>query len=361
MAATPARSPKERKATSRFLSGKVARSLGIAAAVFLLLLFVLASWNLAEVELLHARNPVPGSFYFVEGRQMHILCTGYGSPAVVVEAGLGSDWLGWQGVQPQIARLTRICTYDRSGLGWSEPRAGKHDADAIVKQLHILLDDAGVQRPLVFVGHSAGGLYAREYAREFPGEFAAVALIDSASPHQIDDLPGFRASYDADVRNADRDLFWEEVRVFSGWERLMGHCRAHVPKDVAFMAGQYNAQQCRPDYEGGDLGEFLDLEASMQQAGRLTSFGKIPVLVLSQDTGRSTAGMKPIQIEELPVWNRMQARLLSLSPTSWRVVARGSAHEIYHDRPDVVVTELSRLIQYVRGGSAPPFGTTSVE
>jgi pimeloyl-ACP methyl ester carboxylesterase len=345
----------------RLLPRRIIRWTAIAAVCCFLALLLLAIWNLAAAKWQHARNPVPGSFYAVEGRQMHIYCSGAGSPTIVIEAGLGSDWLGWQGVQPQLAQLTRICTYDRSGLGWSEPRPGKHDAETIVRQMHTLLDEAGVARPFVFVGHSAGGLFAREYAREYPSEIAGVVMADSASPHQIDDLPGFRASYDADKRNAALDLFWEELRVWSGWDRLTGHCHAIVPKDMAFMAGQYNAQQCRPDYAGGDVGEFLDLDAAMSQAGRLTTFGKIPLLIISQDTNRSTEGMRPIQIAGLPVWAREQQALMSLSPISWHVIARGSRHEIYHDRPDVLVAEISRLIVYLRGGSAPPFGTTAIE
>jgi pimeloyl-ACP methyl ester carboxylesterase len=361
MPVSPARPIGNGNGTHRSLLRRFILSSGIAAGFCLLPLLSLATWNLAVAKWQHVRNPVPGSFYSVGGYKMHIYCSGVGSPMVVVEAGLGSNWLGWQGVQPQLSRLTRFCTYDRSGLGWSEPRPGHRDAENIVRQLHTLLDEAGVQRPFVFVGHSAGGLYAREYVREYPAEVIGVALIDSASPHQIDNLPGFRASYDADRRNATYDLMWEKLRVWSGWERLTGHCRARVPQDVAVMAGQYNAQQCRPEYVGGDLGEFMDLETAMKQASRLTTFGNIPLLILSQDTNRNTGGMKPIQIADLPVWAREQRALMSLSPLSWHVIARGSAHEIYHDRPDVVVAEISRLILYLRGGPSPPFGSTMTE
>ena len=64
-------------------------------------------------------------------------------------------------------RLTRVCTYDRSGLGWSEPRDGPQDSETIARRLHILLNEAGVPRPLLLVGHSGGGLYIREYTRQF--------------------------------------------------------------------------------------------------------------------------------------------------------------------------------------------------
>ena len=138
---------------------KIARATGILAGSCLLLLLALALWNLAVAKWQHAQNPVPGKFYSVEGRRMHLYCSGTGSPAIVIEAGLGSDWLGWQGVQPQLAQLKRVCTYDRAGEGWSEPRPGPRDAETIARQLHALLDQADVPRPLVLIGHSAGGLY----------------------------------------------------------------------------------------------------------------------------------------------------------------------------------------------------------
>jgi pimeloyl-ACP methyl ester carboxylesterase len=326
-------------------SRKIMRWFGITAGFLLLAVLSHALWNLAVVKWQHAHNLVPGNFYSVNGHQMHIYCSGAGSPTLVIEAGLGSDWLGWQGVQPKLAQITRVCTYDRSGLGWSEPRPGKHDAEAIVRQLHTLLNEAGVARPIVFTGHSAGGLYAREYAREYPAEVAGVVLVDSASPQQMDELPGFRASYEEDKRNAMSDLHWEELRVWSGWDRLTGHCRARVPKDVAFIAGQYNAQQCHPDYEGGDLGEFLDLDDALKQAARLTSFGEIPLLILTRDTGKIQSGMSHDAIAGIAVWEHEQEALKSLSPQSWRVIARGAGHQIYHDRPDVVVVEISRLIR----------------
>jgi hypothetical protein len=66
-------------------------------------------------------------------------------------------------------------------------------------------------------------------------------------------------------------------------------------------------------------------------------------------------------IAEMPVWEREQELLKSLSPLSWRVIAKDSGHGIHHDRPDVVVTEMTRLIGYLGGGPAPPFGTTAIE
>jgi len=120
------------------------------------------------------------------------------------------------------------------------------------------------------------------YAREFPAEVVGVALIESSSPRQLDEVPGFRTSYKEDNRNAKRELWEDRVRVWSGWERLLGHC--HVPaKDFPGWVGQYDAMACRPDYVDTDESELSYFEESFKQAGRVVSFGNIPLLIISRD------------------------------------------------------------------------------
>jgi pimeloyl-ACP methyl ester carboxylesterase len=327
------------------------------------LLFSLAvvAWNQIVTRRLHERNPVPGNFYSVDGHQMHLYCSGEGSPTILIEAGLGHDWLDWQGVQPELSRLTRVCTYDRSGSGWSEPRPGPRDAETIARQLHTLLNRAGMKRPLVLAGHSGGGFYIREFVREFPDESAAVVFIDSASPQQFDELPGFRASYEEFLSDRPRKLWWERLRIRSGLQRLAGHCRGTPPKNLASLAGQYASEKCRPEYEGADFGEYVDLETAAKQAVRLTDFGSKPLLIISRDPNRRTEKMTPEDEKVLAEWDREQETLKSLSPMSWRVIARDSGHEIYDARPDVVIGEVSRLLTYLRGGPAPRFGSTTAE
>jgi len=327
----------------------------------LLLVLALSLWNLAVAQWQHAHNPVPGNFYSLNGRLMHLYCSGTGSPTIVIEAGASANSLGWQGVQPKLSLLTRVCTYDRAGHGWSQPRAGPRDAEAIARELQALLEQAGVPRPLVLTGHSAGGLYVREYAREFPAQIAGVVLIDSSSPQQVDELPGWRRSYEADKHNFVRRLRWEELQVWSGWQRLVGNCRDTPSPELAHLAGQYDAEMCRPEYVGGEDAEFMYFEVTCKQAARLTSFGKLPLVIISQDPDRRREGMTANAIAELPVWAREQEELKSLSSLSWRVIARGSGHAVHHDRLDVVVAEMTRLIGFLRGGPAPPFGKTVIE
>ena len=228
--------------------GNAWRRIAIALGACFLLISAVAASNRVMTRRQHESNPVPGNLYSVDGRQTHLYCAGQGSPTVLIESGLSRDWLDWQGVQPELSRLTKVCTYDRSGLGWSEPRPGPRDAETIARQLHTLLEEAGIERPLVLAGHSGGGFYVREFAREFPDEVAAVVLVDSTSPQQFDELPGFRASYEEFLRNRPQRLWWEKLRVQSGLQRLAGHCRGVPPKNLASLTGQYDAEKCRPEY-----------------------------------------------------------------------------------------------------------------
>lgn len=323
----------------------------------LLLLAAGAVWNAAAASWAHRKNPVPGSFHAVDGYQMHIHCTGAGSPTVVLESAASASWLAWRRVQPQLSALTRVCSYDRAGHGWSDPRPGPRDADNIVRELHALLDQAGVERPIVMAGHSAGGLYVREYARRFPAEVAGVALLDSSSPSQLDTLPGWRAAYEENRRSYPSQLRMEKLRVWSGWERLMGRCGADASDETPEIAGQYAALMCRPDFVGGDENEYAYFEETSAQAGRLESLGGIPLLIVSRDPDLEKDSTAETVAQE-QAWAKEQEGMKALSSRSWRVIARGSGHGVHHGRLELVVAELTRLIQHVRGGIAPPFGTT---
>jgi len=95
------------------------------------------------------RFHAPGRMVDIGGYRLHLYYTGEGSPTVILEAGGGNPWLSWYKVQPQVAQFTRVCSYDRAGLGWSDP-SPKHNA--------------GITRPFAIVGHSLGGMDVRMFA-----------------------------------------------------------------------------------------------------------------------------------------------------------------------------------------------------
>jgi pimeloyl-ACP methyl ester carboxylesterase len=119
-------------------------------------------------------------------RSLHLDCRGGGTPAVVIEAG-AQDWsTGWQRPQTALAEHTRVCTYDRAGLGWSDSSPEPPDGHHMVEDLHRLLEAAGVEKPVVLVGHSLGGMLNRIYYERYPGEVAGMVLIEPGDPDQLD-------------------------------------------------------------------------------------------------------------------------------------------------------------------------------
>jgi pimeloyl-ACP methyl ester carboxylesterase len=135
----------------------------------------------------------PGQMVEVEGRPMHIYCTGEGQPSVILEAGAFSFSSEWYWVQQQLERTNRICSYDRAGNGWSEVADGSRDGLVLVRELHNLLERAGVQGPYVIVGHSLGGVLAPIYAAQYPDAVAGIVLVDSAVPLTWPDRSGYEA------------------------------------------------------------------------------------------------------------------------------------------------------------------------
>lgn len=138
-----------------------------------------------------ARNyPPPGELVSVGSHRLHLHCMGDGSPTVVLEALSGGTSSYWAWVQPEVARTTRVCAYDRAGRGWSDPGVAPADLWGTVGNLHTLLQNAGIEGPYVMVGYSIGGLYARAFTHRYPDEVAALVLLDSAPPRAVRAVPG---------------------------------------------------------------------------------------------------------------------------------------------------------------------------
>ena len=139
-------------------------------------------------------GPAPGRLIDVGGRRLHLNCTGPSETpgrsertgsTVILEAGASSFAIDWSLVQPEIARTSRVCSYDRAGSGWSDPRPNVETPPRIVADLHTALGAAGEEPPYVMVGASAGGVYVRTYQLEYPSEVVAMVLVDPSTENRL--------------------------------------------------------------------------------------------------------------------------------------------------------------------------------
>lgn len=170
------------------------RTRHLASAVAGLLIFIVlvgVTYQSVATALEWRRFPYPGRLIDVGGHQLHIYCVGpqggpeglarQGTATVVLEAPAAGISVGWAWVQDDLARTTRVCSYDRAGLGWSEAGEGGYQPARVPDQLHTLLERAGERGPFVIAGHELGAAFARMYAARFHAETAALVLVDDPS------------------------------------------------------------------------------------------------------------------------------------------------------------------------------------
>ena len=201
-------SPQLRRRPNRLVFWTVRILLGLLA-----LIVVLALGGATYEAIMAARDgkryPPPGQLVDVGGYRLHLHCIGQGSPTVVLDAGLGAFSLDWGAVQPHIATSTRVCAYDRAGLGWSDPGPTPRSPQQSASELHALLTKGGVEGPYVLVAHSISGKTARLFASQHPDEVAGMVLVDARHEH-VDDhrAPARLAADDAEQRQFQNMIRW---------------------------------------------------------------------------------------------------------------------------------------------------------
>ncbi|HAO24720.1 MAG TPA: alpha/beta hydrolase, partial [Methylophaga sp.] len=144
----------------------------------------LVFWSVSA-PLIAAEFPaIPGKRFDVGGYQLHINCTGSGSPTVIVDVGLGDDSTDWQLIQQAVSNHSKICVFDRPGYGWSDFGPSPRTSNRIADELETLLEQADIPPPYILVGHSFGGYNIRIFAANNPQMVAGMVLVDASHEDQ---------------------------------------------------------------------------------------------------------------------------------------------------------------------------------
>jgi pimeloyl-ACP methyl ester carboxylesterase len=330
---------------------------GILLSLAALLLIVVAGSSGVNAVILayyHAR--LPGQVYRVDGHNMRINCMGNGSPTIVLDAGLGNDGLIWSGIQPELAKMTRVCSYDRAGFGLSDTVPGPRDADHIATELDGLLHAAGIDGPIVLMGHSIAGLYIRDYATRYPAQVAGLIFVDGSTPLQ-DRNPAFAQEFAGSPSRMD--ILLAQVESAVGLPRWRGECSQKFPAFDARASKLQAEDHCRESF-ASFAGEMSTFDWSGEETVHTGPYGALPILIFSQDTTKVVEGITPAMGT---AWNQMQENLKQLSTRSRRVIAKGSTHYIQLDRPELLEREVPPFIEQLRGASpmSTDYGSTTAE
>ena len=271
---------------------------------------------------------------------MHIDCMGEGSPAVIFSSGLGDTYISWLKVQPQIATFTRVCSYDRAGLGYSDASSEPRTSKVIAQQLHALLQAAAIAPPYVLVGHSMGGFDVRLYASLYRDQVAGMVLVDASHPDQENRLP-------PELKNLEgsglREEEFLEYTMPFGLPRLIGLCES----DPVQRAAECNFRNAREI-----VAELKAVEESSAQTGATSSLGDMPLVVLSHDPEKPSSELPPdLAISVNEAWEKMQEEMAHLSTRGTQKIVKNSAHYIQIDQPEVVIDAVQGVVEQVRQGS----------
>ena len=215
-----------RSVNPRRLLRRCAYAMAGLLSLFLLPFCAGALWQAIASHRDLRQNPSPGRLVDVGGYRMHVNSAGTGSPIVILDSGLSDSSLSWVKVQPEVARFVRVVSYDRAGLGWSDPSPRPRNSRVFAEELHTLLHNAGIPAPFVLVGHSMGGYDVRMFASLFRSEVAGMVLVDASHPDVYALSPGKRRTF-ALWRSY---LITRQRQIRFGVARLRGWCDEGAPQ-----------------------------------------------------------------------------------------------------------------------------------
>ena len=304
----------------------------------------------------------PGRLVAVDGFRLNLYCTGSGSPTVVFDSGF-EDWApAWSTVQPQIAKWTRACSYDRAGAGFSDPGPLPRTSLRIAEELHGALRNAGIPGPYILVGAAFGNYNVRTFADLHMGEVAGLVLVDGDAtdlePQWMQELDRRgRGGFVAQLRECGTAIAEHKPlpTLGSGAGESKKTCAQQFFRglpEVAWSA-QLNAKLLEIaqtkiamyDAYASEMEQMAQDETYLRQHRR--SFGSRPIRVLSSGNHGVPADA-PDRVKYQQEITQTQARLLALSSNSKQIFAHSGSEYIQFDDPQTVVGAIREVFDQTR-------------
>lgn len=336
---------------------------GVAAAAFLL---TLARPALARNDKVDAALAVYGddgaSARLADGRAIHMVCTGAGSPTVILTAGLG-DWGAiWGKVQPAIAKTTRVCAWDRAGAGFSSPSPQPQTVDNTTADLEAALRLGGVKGPYVIVGHSLGGYESLLFTDSHRADVVGMVLVDPSIPSQMtvftQAAPAFAAwvrGYFAQglsqVRGCARDLRSGALKP-GGPDP--GGCLSQPPTYPAALTEKLARFQTDPAV----FDTLASLMDNFERDGEIVvdpkrRYGDLPLIVLTATVPQAFPKGAPDDVRKqaalfMAAFSRGHDDIAALSSRGVNRPVAGASHYVQVEKPEVVIEAIRAVIAQAR-------------
>jgi pimeloyl-ACP methyl ester carboxylesterase len=314
----------------------------------------------------------PQQLVAIDGaRRLNLYCVGSGEPAVVLEAGSGNGMVTWRFVQAEIGKITRVCAYDRAGLGFSDAAERPSDVANMADDLSRLIAAAGIAKPFVLVGHSLGGATAVLYAATHPDDLAAAVLVE---PAFAGDLHALQAELPAGRRTAiaeamERSLAYKRACLALAEAGKLEQPATGAERDCVDESYDPNRLDAPLRQAGSrllalprvwqamisEMASFVTLsdapDADTAELDAVTfSFGDKPLIVLSRGVDEGGPGVPPDALPRVEAaWRAGHVALAARSTRGEHIVVPGSRHYVQIDEPAAVIDAMRHVVLAVRG------------
>ena len=302
----------------------------------------------------------PGQLVDVgQGRKLNMRCSGTGTPTVMLESGNVADSMAWFKVQPEIAKFTRVCAYDRAGTGYSDGGPLPRSLDANAADLFALIDAAKIAKPVVLVGHSYGTNVVRRAAEQRAQDVAALVLLDPPPQNVGEFSPEFDKT-EAAENEAGLAAYKqcaagaEKKQLDAGLPELKPCLRGPNPAYSDTLNAALHASKIRPAFWEMIISiTQSNAEMYKQPVSKTENHGAMPLLILQPDKPFAGEEPPPEIAKALEAARQKTQRAIAATSTRGKIVpVSNSSHDLQFDRPDAVVEAIGIAIKQARGTRA---------
>lgn len=328
----------------------------LGGVIFLIILVGIGWASQAILSEVAARKySPPGRLIDVGEHKLHLYCSGSGSPSVILDTGLGLPASSFGPLQRELAKTTRVCSYDRAGYGFSEPGPSPRTSKQVVSELRALLTNAHEEGPFILVGHSLGGVNVRLYQHLFPRDVAGLILLD-AGAEEVLDSPVWEIFYSQFAPiESDRGLLLGRAMISVGVPRFASLFAPDFMKSNAFYPEEKRAIRALTVStknlnaalnEGHVIKQvFIDIK---NNCGHMNNTPLAVIAAGKLEGLEFIAGSKEKADALKAEWLRFQINLAKLSTRSKFLIAEHSGHGIPFEQPEIVVETARQMIQELR-------------
>nr|WP_240733970.1 alpha/beta hydrolase [Dyella soli] len=291
-----------------------------------------------------------------QGQRLNLYCQGSGSPTVILDAGMSDSMVSWALVQPSLAKITRVCSFDRAGLGFSDPARRTSTPVNQSEDLHALLRAAKVMPPYVMVGHSMAGMNVRVFADKYPADVVGMVVVEGS--HEDQSVRGWaigeegaQAKWDAWLKETHACIAEAQKGLIEG-SPMYATCLGTSDTRISDAINQARTRrEVLPAYQAAAASERENVfyESARETRATRKDFGSMPIIVLTHSPFPKRDDETQVERNQRTLlWEDMHTQVASMSTRGINIIVPHSGHYIQFDKPQVVIDAIEQAVGIAR-------------